>query len=36
MLFYRIGNNNLTEQGNETEGFERKGSEGEGFLSGRV
>jgi hypothetical protein len=31
MQFYRLGNNNQTDQGNETEGLKMEGLEGEGL-----
>jgi hypothetical protein len=31
MQFYRLGNNNQTDQGDETEGLEREGLEIEGL-----
>ncbi len=34
MLFHRLGNNNKTDQGDKTEGFEREGLIGEGEMEG--
>ncbi len=35
-MFYRLGNNNQTNQGNEMEGLKRKGLDGEGFERERL